>query len=276
MTPIEKFGRFLESAKVQKFITLLIVVNAATFGLETVPRIMSAYGPLLHAVDKAILAVFVVEVGGKLAYRRRDFFRDGWNWFDFIVVGIALIPATGPLAILRTLRVFRVLRLLSKVPSMRKVVEALFRALPGMGSIAALIALIFYVGAVLATNLFGAKFAEWFGSVGASMYTLFQIMTLESWSMGIVRPVMAVHPLAWTFFVPFILITTFAVLNLYVGIVVDAMQSQHQAEQAQESAQAHGERTAILAEVEAMRGHMKEIQSEMSELRRLLEAARKD
>lgn len=275
MTPIERFGRFLESAKVQKFITLLIVVNAATLGLETVPRIMSAYGPLLYAVDKAILAVFVVEVGGKLAYRRRDFFRDGWNWFDFIVVGIALIPATGPLAILRTLRVFRVLRLLSKVPSMRKVVEALFRALPGMGSIAALIALIFYVGAVLATNLFGAKFAEWFGSVGASMYTLFQIMTLESWSMGIVRPVMAVHPLAWTFFVPFILITTFAVLNLYVGIVVDAMQSQHQAEQAQESAQAHGERTAILAEVEAMRGHMKEIQSEMSELRRLLEAARK-
>lgn len=275
MTPIERFGRFLESAKVQKFITLLIVVNAATLGLETVPRIMSAYGPLLYAVDKAILAVFVVEVGGKLAYRRRDFFRDGWNWFDFIVVGIALIPATGPLAILRTLRVFRVLRLLSKVPSMRKVVEALFRAMPGMGSIAALIALIFYVGAVLATNLFGAKFAEWFGSVGASMYTLFQIMTLESWSMGIVRPVMAVHPLAWTFFVPFILITTFAVLNLYVGIVVDAMQSQHQAEQAQESAQAHGERTAILAEVEAMRGHMKEIQSEMRELRRLLEAARK-
>ena len=112
-----------------------------------------------------------------------------------------MLPASGPLAILRALRVLRVLRLMSVVPQMRTVIQALITAIPGMVSIIGLITLIFYVSAVLATNFFGSDFDEWFGSVGASMYSLFQIMTLESWSMGIVRPVMVEYPHAWAFFV---------------------------------------------------------------------------
>ena len=178
-----------------------------------------------------MLTVFVIEILGKLAYRNWRFFLNGWNVFDFAIVTIALIPASGPLAVLRSLRILRALRLLSVVPSMRRVVQALLSAIPGIGSVGLLILLIFYVGAVVSTKVFGAAFPEWFGSIGASMYTLFQVMTLESWSMGIVRPVMEVHPLSWIFFIPFILVTSFTVLNLFIGIIVDAMQSQHMAEQ---------------------------------------------
>ncbi|TNF90370.1 MAG: ion transporter, partial [Gammaproteobacteria bacterium] len=156
---------------------------------------------------------------------RLAFFRDPWSIFDFIVVGIALVPASGPFAVLRALRVLRVLRILTIVPSMRRVVGALLASIPGLGSIALVLMLIYYVFAVIATNLFGATFPQWFGSIGESLYSLFQIMTLESWSMGIVRPLMEVHPNAWIFFVTFILIATFTMLNLFIAIIVNAMNS---------------------------------------------------
>jgi voltage-gated sodium channel len=151
--------------------------------------------------------------------------RDPWGLFDTTVIAIALIPATGPLAVLRALRVLRVLRLVSIVPSMKMVVQSLLTSLPGMGSIVALLGLVFYVAAVIATQLFGDTFPDWFGTLGASFYTLFQVMTLESWSMGIVRPVMEEYPLAWMYFVPFILIATFMMLNLFIAVIVDAIQT---------------------------------------------------
>ena len=224
-------GRFVESDKIQKVIIGLVVINAIILGLETVPSIFGPYGDILVALDTVILAVFVVEILAKLLYRRHRFFLDGWNLFDFVIVGIALVPASGGLSVLRALRILRAFRLISAIPAMRRVVGALFSAIPGIMSVGAIILLIFYVSAVLATNFFGPKFPEWFGSLGDSFYTLFQVMTLESWSMGIVRPVMEQFPYAWIFFVPFILITSFAVLNLFIGIIVDAMQSQHEAEE---------------------------------------------
>ena len=271
MKGIDRLGRFVESPKSQQFIVGLIVLNAATLGLETSATVTEKFGTALHVVDRLIVAIFAFEVVSKMAYRRLSFFRDGWNWFDFSVVGIALVPATGPLSVLRTLRVLRVLRLLSVAPQMRRIVEALLAAVPGMSSIAALILMIFYVGAVLATKLFGADFPQWFGHIGASMFSLFQIMTLESWSMGIVRPVMQLYPYAWVFFVPFILVTSFAVLNLFIGVIVDAMQSHAHEEHAQDEAQAHDEREAILHEVEAMRSQMAGMNEEMGRLRQLLE-----
>lgn len=270
MSVIDKVGQFVEGPLAQKFVMWVIVLNAAVLGLETVPYMEHQYGGLLAALDNIALVVFVVELLAKLAYRRLGFFRDGWNCFDFVIVGIALVPAAGPLAVLRALRVLRLLRLLSVVPAMRMVVEGLFRALPGMGSVAALILLIFYVGAVLATKLYGADFPEWFGHLGASMYSLFQIMTLESWSMGIVRPVMEVHGLAWAFFVPFIMVTTFAVLNLFVGTIVSAMQSDGQAEQAQASAEAHDERSEILNQLKGLSGQIARLEQEVGDLRRAL------
>ncbi|UCH40635.1 MAG: ion transporter [Gammaproteobacteria bacterium] len=216
---------WVEQSKVQRFIMTLIVINAIILGLETEAAVMASYGEILIAVDHVILSVFVVEILLRIFAHRLAFFRDPWSIFDFIVVGIALVPASGPFAVLRALRVLRVLRILTIVPSMRRVVGALLASIPGLGSIALVLMLIYYVFAVIATNLFGATFPQWFGSIGESLYSLFQIMTLESWSMGIVRPLMEVHPNAWIFFVTFILIATFTMLNLFIAIIVNAMNS---------------------------------------------------
>ena len=217
---------FIESRFINIFITLVILINAITLGLETSEKLVSKIGNMLIYVDKIALSIFVIELLIKLFVYRLSFFKSGWNVFDFIIVTIALIPTSGPLSILRAFRIFRALRLLSMVPSMKKVIQAMFYAIPGIASVGTIIVLIFYISAVLVTNFFGNKFEDWFGSIGESMYSLFQIMTLESWSRGIVRPVMEEYPYAWAFFVPFILVTTFAVLNLFIGIIVDAMQHQ--------------------------------------------------
>ena len=214
----------LESRIFISFITTVIIINAFTLGLETSANITLKYGFILSLVDKVALTIFTLELIGKLSVYRFNFFKDGWNVFDFIIVVVSLIPASGPFSVLRAFRIFRTLRLLSIVPSMRRIIQAIFISIPGILSVGTIIILIFYISSVLTTNFFGNSFCEWFGTIGNSMYTLFQIMTLESWSMGIVRPVMKEYPLAWLFFVPFILVTTFAILNLFIGIIVDAMQ----------------------------------------------------
>jgi|TARA_R110001632_G_scaffold42165_1_gene106481 voltage-gated sodium channel len=218
---------FIENITIQRFLLALILINAIILGLETSPEVMTAVGPFLMALDKAILAVFVIELTIRLLVHRFAFFKDGWNVFDFIVVGIALVPASGPFAVLRALRVLRVLRVLTFVPSMRKIVGALIKSLNGMLSIAMVLGLVYYVAAVMVTKLFGEAFPDWFGSLGASLYTLFQVMTLESWSMGIARPVMEAFPYAWVFFIPFILIATFTMLNLFIAVIVNAVQTMH-------------------------------------------------
>jgi voltage-gated sodium channel len=228
---------------------------------------MADYGPILVALDRIIIGIFVLELAARLVAFGPSFFRGGWNWFDFVIVGISLIPAAGNLSVLRALRILRVLRLVSIVPQMRTVVTALLSVIPGMGTVALLLILIFYVSAVMATKLFGGSFPDWFGTIGESMYSLFQIMTLESWSMGIVRPVMETHPAAWLFFVPFILVTTFAVLNLFVAIVVDAMQSAHKVEAAEAEAEAHAERIAIGEEIRGLRRDIVELRVELAEKR---------
>ena len=208
----------------------VIIFNAILLGMETSAAIMSRAGGIILFLDRLCLAIFVVEIAAKLFAYRFRFFRDGWNIFDFVIVGISLVPVTQGFSALRALRILRVLRLVSTAPRLRRVVEGFVNALPGMGSVFLLMALIFYIGAVIATKLFGMNFPEWFGTLGRSGYSLFQIMTLESWSMGIVRPVMEVYPLAWMFFVPFIMVTTFAVVNLLVGLIVNSMQDAHHEE----------------------------------------------
>ncbi|RLJ41377.1 voltage-gated sodium channel [Litoreibacter meonggei] len=221
----------LDRPLTRNFILGVILFNAIILGLETVEPVMAVAGPLILALDMICLAVFVVEIAAKLFAQRGQFFRKGWNLFDFVIVGIALVPGSGAFSVLRALRVLRLLRVLSVAPSMRRVVEGLVTALPGMASVFLLMALLFYIGAVVSTKLFGAAFPDWFGTLGLSGYTLFQIMTLESWSMGIVRPVMEVYPYAWVFFLPFILVTTFAVVNLLVGLIVNSMQNAHSEEE---------------------------------------------
>ncbi len=247
----------VESGFFEKFIITVIVINAIGLGLETSPWVMSKIGGIVHNLDKLALAIFVVELAIKLFAYRLAFFKNGWNIFDLVIVGVALIPAAQQFSVLRALRILRALRLISVVPSMRKVITGLFAAIPSIGTVIVMLLLLFYISAVMATKLFGEAFPEWFGNLGASLYSLFQIMTLESWSMGIVRPVMEQFPYAWAFFVPFILLTSFIVLNLFIGVIVNAM-----AEATGE--EAHSEREEILE-------RLKNLQDEVSALREAAE-----
>ena len=274
---MDRLRQIVTSPRTERFILALIILNAITLGLETSAWVMDRIGPMLLVLDKVVLAIFVIEVVARIAVHRLAFFKDPWSLFDFAVVAIALVPAAGPFSVLRALRILRVLRMITIVPSLKRVVGALISALPGMGSIVLLMGLIFYVASVMATKLFGADFPQWFGSIPASAYSLFQIMTLESWSMGIVRPVMEVHPYAWMFFVPFILCTTFTMLNLFIGIVVNAMQAEHEEEAraerhqleadlrqaSEERQQVHAEEmadmAALRAEIAALRNAMTDL-----------------
>ncbi|SDY30142.1 voltage-gated sodium channel [Jannaschia faecimaris] len=251
-----RLGAFLERPIVMQAITAVILFNAVLLGLETVPAAMEAAGPLILILDAACLMVFVAELLAKMVAKGRRFWRDGWNLFDTVIVGVALIPGSGSFSVLRALRILRVLRIVSVFPRLRRVVEGLITALPGMASVFVLMGIIFYIGAVMATTLFGHAFPEWFGTLPNSGYTLFQIMTLESWSMGIVRPVMEVYPYAWAFFLPFILVTTFAVVNLLVGLVVNSMQDAH-AEETNAATDAY--RDDVLAKLAAIEKRLEDI-----------------
>lgn len=248
-------SEFLDRPVVGNIIMGVILFNAAILGLETSPDVMASAGGLITALDQICLGIFVIEICAKLFARGTAFFRSPWNWFDAVIIGISLSPAGAGLSVLRALRILRLLRVVSVVPSLRRVVEAFILALPGMASVFLLTGIIFYIGAVIATKLYGPTFPEWFGTLGGSLYSLFQVMTLESWSMGIVRPVMEQHPMAWLFFVPFILVTAFAVMNLVVGLIVNSMQDAH----AEESSAATDEyREEMLARLDRIERALQE------------------
>lgn len=262
---------FIEHSRFNQFILSLILLNAVLLGMETSANLMAQYGETLLLLDKVFLTIFVIEIVLRIFVYRLNFFKDPWSLFDFAVVAIALIPASGPLAVLRSLRVLRVLRVLSMVPSMRRVVSALLGSLPGLSSIALVLVLIYYVFAVMATKIFGAAFPEWFGSIGASFYTLFQVMTLESWSMGVARPVMEQFPHAWLFFVPFILVATFTMLNLFIAIIVNTMQTFSEEEHALQRQQ---DKLQEVAEQKLMHEELRTIREELQQLRELLQQNR--
>jgi len=214
---------FIESDRFQNFIMMLIILNGITMGFETSKIFSTEYHAFFEWFNFLVITTFTIEIILRIAIHKLEFFKDSWSIFDFIIVAISLIPSTAGFEIFRILRVLRLFRLITIVPQMKKIVTALLHVIPGIASIAGLLTLFFYIFAIVATQLYGERFPEWFGTLGESFYTLFQIMTLESWSMGIVRPIMEVYPLAWVFFIPFIFLATFIIVNLIIAIVVDAM-----------------------------------------------------
>jgi len=261
-------GQWVESKSIQYTIIALIVLNAITLGMATSPSLVAQHGSWMSMVDNVVLTIFVIEIAIKLFAFGWGFFRSAWNVFDFLIVSIALIPTSGPLEVLRVLRILRVLRLISLIPQLRVVAEALLGAIPGIASVAGLMSIIFYVFAVMSTELFGEAHPEWFGALSDSMYTLFQVMTLESWSMGIVRPVMETHPYAWAFFIPFILIATFTMLNLFIAIIVDAMQSVQAGKESEKQAAIE---EIVHSEHEQLSDEIRDLKQELGELKQLLQ-----
>lgn len=275
ISPTEKlniFGRIIYHPTVQTCITICIILNSIQLGLETFPWWNNCMGSISNRIDHAFIWIFAVEVIFKLLSDKQRFFTKGWNIFDFIVVAVSFIPGNGPFSIMRTFRIFRTLRLLNKFQRLRIITESLFVSIPSIGWICLLLTIWFYICSVIATSLFGTKFPEWFGSIFRSMYSLFQIMTLESWSMGIVRPVMKEFPMAWLLFVPFIIFVTYTVMNLFIGILVTAI-SDIQAtkkEQDLKEEEPGSIEEKILSELQKMRSEIKELKAENTDLKNIL------
>lgn len=256
----ERIRAVLAHRRFQRFIVAVILVNAAVLGLETVPAVAERHGTLLTLIDHVALYIFVAELTAKAYAERWAFLRDPWNVFDTVIVAIALVPATGTLSVLRSLRILRALRLLSVVPSLRRVVSALLRAMPGMSSIVVLLSLVLYVAAVMATKLYGQTAPDRFGTLPTSLFTLFQTMTGDDWG-NIAREVMTRHPSAWIFFTAFILVCTFVVLNLFMAVVVSAMDEESAAERA-------GREDPAAASTQRILEELAELRREVAELRR--------
>lgn len=268
--PLEKTRHLLEHPTTERILAGLIILNAVVLGLETSPSIMARHGWWLDPLDHTLLGIFVVEVLVRLIVTGRGFFRDPWNVFDFIVITLSLMPQTGPLSVLRALRILRVLRLVSAVPTLRRVVGGLIGSMPGIGAIAFLLTLVYYCFAVMATNLFAEAAPEHFSTMGRSAYTLFTIMTLEGWN-EVANKVMETRPYAWLFFIPYILITTFTVLNLFIAIIVTSMQNEADKIRVAEEKEHREERkaieevsdkeTRILAELRELRAEVRALKS---------------
>ena len=260
----DKVRKLVETDRFTNAVMTVIIINAITLGLSTSESVMNSIGPIIETVDDIALAIFVVELALKFYAYRLRFFKSAWNIFDLCVVTVGLLPSGGGMSALRGLRVIRAMRLLSVIPQMRAVVQALLDALPGMGAVIIMISIVFYVFGVMATLMYGDTFPEWFGTLGRSLYSLFQIMTLESWSMGIVRPVMEVHPSAWVFFVPFIVITSFSVLNLFIGLLVNTMQT---AVEEETEAEFEKLRDLVKSETDIVADNVSELHAEIKALR---------
>jgi len=266
-----KVANFIENQRTVVFIAIIILLNAITLGLETSEAIMSSYADVLNTFDHIFISIFVIEILLKLFVYRLSFFRAGWNVFDFVIVAISLVPSGAGWSVVRSLRIFRVLRLMSIVPSMRRVIDALLHAIPGMTSIIAVLIIVFYVGAVLATKLFGMHGIEeldhLFGDIGASMYTLFQLMTLEGWADQIAAPTMVHFPWAGFYFIPFIIVTSFAVLNLFIGIIVDAL---HIAQNEDLEGETDEIKDVVLKDNKKLMAEIKSMRKEIRDIKKLV------
>ncbi len=243
--------KLVDSAPFQSVVLTLIFLNAGLLGLETLPTVSSRFGPEILTIDRFIISLFVVELVLRIYAAPSAYFRSGWNIFDFLIVIASLYAASSGFAAIRAFRVLRVLRVVTAIPRMRIVVSALLDSIPGIASVGVVIVLIVYIFAVIGANLYGADHPQIFGDVFASMYTLFQVMTLESWA-DIASKVATTHPRSWVFFLTFVLIATFTMLNLFVAIVVKTVEDEEDPKFDMLKAQ----NEQILAELETLKGRI--------------------
>ena len=251
--------RIVEYRLFKWVILAVILFNSVLFGLQTSREFMRNWGTTLLKLDQICLGVFVAEIVLKLVAYGRRFPRDPWNVFDFLIVAVSFVPDMGMFSSLRLFRVLRVFKLISGVRHMRVILSAIVRAIPGVTWASMLLGLIYYVYGIIATNLYGEAFPDWFGDLGKSCYSLFQIMTLESWSMGIARPVINEFPHAWIFFVSYILFSSFIVLNIVVGIVLNSISESEKNEPKDKRSEAPS-RDELYEEITKLKSQLKTVE----------------
>lgn len=281
---MEKLKKFVESTVFQTVILGVIILNTVLLGLQTVPLLNEVCGTVLKIADYVCLGIFIVEMLLKLVVYRFGYFKDGWNWFDFIIILTSLFSNLAVLSAFRVFRVFRVFRSLKALRSMRMVsslkhlrviILAIGRSVPSIAWTGLLLMLIYYIFSIIGVTMFVSTFPEWFGDIGKAMYTLFQVMTLESWSMGISRPVMEVFPYAWVYFVPFVLICSFIVMNVVVGIVINSISEVTAIQKDEESGGASANSPDTLETGEKIHLEIAQVREHLAALERLLDEENK-
>ncbi len=261
-----KLERFLDSDRSHEWLAFLIIINAAVLGLETIESVRNAIGTQLYYIDHALLYFFLAELIVRVIAYGPRFFKDGWNVFDAFVILIALVPTGGAFSSLRALRILRVMRLISLFPQMRIVVSSVLKAVPGIISVAGILLLMFYIVSIIAHNLFATASPSYFGTLGGLMYTLFQLMLADDWG-NVTRPILETHPHAYLFFIPFVILMTFTVLNLFFGLIVNAMQGAAEEENAAlEKAEDKKNDDSILA----LKNELTKVQKQLVEIKELL------
>ena len=219
----EKIARLIKTDRFNYFIVSIILFNAVLLGMQTYPSVMAKAGNLLNLIDNIILGIFIIELSLYLyVHGFKKCITDPWFLFDAFIILSSLLAAEV-FSSLRALRVLRVFRLITKFPNLRKIIGALFASLPGIGAITSLLIIFMYVGALLATNLFGVGYKEDFGNLQSSALTLFQLMVSDD-AGNIIRRVNETNPYSWAFFIVFMLLTAFVVLNLFIAAIIDGMQ----------------------------------------------------
>ena len=252
-----------EDSRFQHAVLGLIALNAVVMGLETSPALASAYAPAFWWFHALVQAAFVVEIGIRLlahGARPAAFFRDGWNTFDFAVVAAALVPAVGPLAtIARLARLLRIARLVSTVPELRLIVGTMLRSIPAMGHVLMLLGLLLYGYGIVGVSLFGSHDPARWGSLGRALMTLFEVMTLEGW-VEMMEASLAASPWAWLFYVSFIVIAVFIVVNLFIAVVINNLDATKAAEAAaaQPAGDLAGRLRLLKEELAALEAHVRQ------------------
>jgi voltage-gated sodium channel len=266
--PVKAFARrIIEARAFEPFMIGLILFNALLIGLETSPAMIESYGHWLHLGNDIILAVFIAEAVLKMtavAPRFGLYFGNGWNLFDFSIVVLSLIPATGEFALVaRLVRILRVLRLISAVPQLRLIVATLVRSIPSMGHVIMLMSVMFYIYAVTGVHFFSVDDPEHWGTLGSALLTLFQLVTLEGW-VEVMDTAMENHPWAWLYFVSFVLLGTFVILNLFIAVVINNLETS-KLEQLEELEKpvTHDD---VLKELERTRNALRDLQTKIAKL----------
>ena len=229
MTHLAK--HIVDSKPFRAIIIAVILLAGVLAGVETSAAMLAQHGAFLHALDLAVLTIFIIEIVLKLASHGRrplDYFHDGWKVFDFTIVAICLLPIGGPFAaVLRLARVLRLLRLVSALPKLQMLVGALLKSFSSMGYVGLLLGVMFYIYAIMGVHLFGKQDAEHFGSLAPALMSLFQIITLDNWSDIFATAKGSSPGTTAAYFVTFILLGTMIMLNLFIGVIMNSMTEMH-------------------------------------------------
>lgn len=221
-----KLKLFIENKFTVNFILSVIILNAIVLGLLTYPQLNAKYGNILQFTCDLCVIIFTIEMIIKLFVYKKTFFKDGWNNFDFILVAISWVPTGGVFSsfrAFRVLRALRALRLITRLQKLKIIVQAIIESIPNVAWACVLLLLIFYIFSIMGTTMYAENFPKYFGTIGKSMFTLFQIMSLDDWATELARPISHVYPFAWFYFISFILVSSFIVMNVIVGVIVNAI-----------------------------------------------------